>query len=574
MLRYLSIRRLAVIETLDVEFGPGLSILTGETGAGKSILVDAVDLLLGGRASADLVRTGADLAQVQAVIETHPGTEIVVRREVLANGRSRAFLDDTLVTTATLRDALGPHIDLHGQYDHHGLIAAAGHLDLLDRFAGLDGLRARVESAFRTYRAAQQAVDDSQLDERERTVRLELIRHQLGEIERVHPTPGEDDDLLSQRHVLANADRLDRLARELYLLLYEGDDAIIGRLAGAWKRLDDLRSLDPRFEIFSALRNTVAPALEDISLFVRDYITELDASPERLQQVEDRLAALERVKRKYGPSLDLVLQRREELLAAAASLDVTADRLAELQATLANAREGYLGLASELSEARRRRVDGFGRALVEELGQLAMEKARCELRLVSVRDLEDRWTERGVDAGELFLSANLGEEPRPLARIASGGERSRVLLAIKTLASVDAPGRTLVFDEVDAGIGGRAADAVGARLRALGSRFQVLAITHLPQVAAHGQAHYRVAKSVEQGRTLARVSLLSPEERVLELARMIGGASVTARVIDGAREMLASRDSGVPGSGDPGRAKGESERAKAKGKRSGADLSR
>jgi DNA repair protein RecN (Recombination protein N) len=470
MLRYLSIRRLAVIETLDVEFGPGLSILTGETGAGKSILVDAVDLLLGGRASADLVRTGADLAQVQAVIETHPGTEIVVRREVLANGRSRAFLDDTLVTTATLRDALGPHIDLHGQYDHHGLIAAAGHLDLLDRFAGLDGLRARVESAFRTYRAAQQAVDDSQLDERERTVRLELIRHQLGEIERVHPTPGEDDDLLSQRHVLANADRLDRLARELYLLLYEGDDAIIGRLAGAWKRLDDLRSLDPRFEIFSALRNTVAPALEDISLFVRDYITELDASPERLQQVEDRLAALERVKRKYGPSLDLVLQRREELLAAAASLDVTADRLAELQATLANAREGYLGLASELSEARRRRVDGFGRALVEELGQLAMEKARCELRLVSVRDLEDRWTERGVDAGELFLSANLGEEPRPLARIASGGERSRVLLAIKTLASVDAPGRTLVFDEVDAGIGGRAADAVGARLRALGSR--------------------------------------------------------------------------------------------------------
>lgn len=567
MLRYLGIRRLAVIEALDVEFGPGLNVLTGETGAGKSMVVDAVDLLLGGRASADLVRTGADAAQVQALVETSDGGEIVVRREVLANGRSRAFLDDTLVTTAALRETLAPHIDLHGQHDHQGLLGAASHLDLLDRYAGVDAQRAQVGAAFTALRQASRALEDSQLDERERTARLDLVRFQLGEIDRVHPERGEDDALSAERQVLANADRLERLAREAYLLLYEGDDAIIGRLAVVWRRLADLEALDQRFSPYADMRGAVSPALDEISLYLRDYVARLDSAPERLQQVEDRLAALERLKRKYGPSLDEVLTRREDLAASLTALDVTAERLATLQAEVDRTRARYLALATDLASERRKRVGQFGRALAEELGQLALEKARCELRLSSVAQDEGRWTARGTDTGELFLSTNPGEDPRPLTRVASGGELSRVLLAIKTVACTDAPGRTLVFDEVDAGIGGRAADAVGARLRALGRQFQVLVITHLPQVAAHGDAHYRIDKVVERGRTLAQVSRLSDEERVHELARMIGGASVTDRVVAGAREMLASRSGTFE-------AKGESERAKAKGKRSGAEVSR
>ncbi|MBP1605253.1 MAG: recN [Acidobacteria bacterium] len=563
MLRFLSIERLAVIDALEVEFAPGLNVVTGETGAGKSIVVEAVELLLGGRASADLVRTGEDHARIQAVLETPDGREVIVRREVSASGRSRAFVDGALVASGALRDVTGPLIDLHGQHEHQELLATTAHLALLDRYAGLEALRLQVSSAFDDMQRARTNLESSQLDDRERTARLDLLRFQLGEIERIGPKLGEDELLEAERQVLANADRVMRLASEAYDALYEGDAAALARLAVVWRKLDELASLDPRFAPFLAQRDPVQLPLTDLAHYLRGYAGDLDASPERLQQVEERLAALQRLKKRYGPRLEDVLSRRNSVVADIDALSASAERVAELEARLATARAAYLDVARELSAQRRREAAGFTRALTRNLAELAMEHAVCEFRFAGSGEGEGRWAASGVDTAELLLSANPGEEPRPLARIASGGELSRVTLALKTLASIDAPGKTLIFDEIDAGIGGRTADVVGQRLRGLGERVQVLCITHLPQVAAHGHVHFCVSKTVRNGRTVTAMGPVAAEARVEELARMIGGADVTDRVRQSAREMLTRR------SESEDKAKGESERAKAKGRRSG-----
>jgi DNA repair protein RecN (Recombination protein N) len=553
MLRFLSIARLAIIDSVELELRPGLTVLTGETGAGKSIIVGAVDLLLGGRASADLVRTGAESAQIQAVIEAPDGREVLVRRELTASGRSRAFIDGTLVTTAALRDAMAPLVDLHGQHDHQTLLDPASHLDLLDEFAALGAERRAVASAFEAWRQSRDALASCQMDERERAARLELAAFQLSEIDRVGPQPGEDEELAETRRVLANADRLHRLCQEAYDELYEGDGAVLERLGRVWKRVAELAALDRQFEAALATRDAVLPQLQDLAWQLRDRATHLDASPERLQQVEDRLAALERLKRRYGPTLQDVITRRAGLVAERETLSMSGERAAELEAEVARRRAHYLEVAGRLSDARRAAAPRLARRLEAELAELAMAAVRCEVRFEPAGLPEGRWLPSGVDAVELYLSANPGEALRPLARIASGGELSRVMLALKTLVSTDAPGKTLVFDEVDAGIGGRAADAVGARLRQLGERFQVLCITHLPQVAAYAHHHYCITKTVRHGRTITLVDALTPERRIHEIARMMGGSTASAKVLEGARELLASRAKGEQ------IAKGESE---------------
>jgi DNA repair protein RecN (Recombination protein N) len=565
MLRYLNIQRLAVIEALDLEFGPGLTVLTGETGTGKSIVVEAVDLLLGGRASADLVRTGAECGQVQAILEDPEGGEVVVRREISAGGRSRAFLDGNLVTTAQLREAIGPLVDLHGQHDHQALLSPEHHLRLLDSYAGLQTHAADVARAFEELREATRALEGTQIDERERAARTELLSFQLGEIDRVAPHSGEDEALAAERGILASADRLQRQAAEAYLRLYEADTSVMGELEQVWRRLAELAALDSRFEPYLAWRESLRPQLEDLALFLRSYAGSLDTSPERLQAVEDRLASLARLKKRYGPALEDVFQRQQALRAELASLNVSDARVGELQRAVCATRGAFMERATRLSDLRRAAAATLSQALEAELAELAMERARCDVRFQPTRSAE-RATARGIDDAEFFLAANPGEAARPLARIASGGELSRVMLALKTLATIDAPGKTLVFDEVDAGIGGRAADMVGKRLRQLGTRFQVLCITHLPQVAAHADAHYRVVKHLEAERTVATVSRLQAGERARELARMIAGTESSDRVLAGAREMIATRAKGE------GQAKGESERAKPKGRRSGQEI--
>jgi DNA repair protein RecN (Recombination protein N) len=563
MLRYLSIQNLAVIEEVQVEFDAGLSVLTGETGAGKSILVEAVGLLLGGRASPELVRTGEESATVQALFDAEDGTELLVRREVTAQGRSRAFVNGALVTAGALRDLGARLVDLHGQHEHQALLDPETHLDLLDRFAGLDGRRRDVAAAFAALQSARVALEQLSELSRQRASRLELIEFQLAELDRVNPREGEDEELSALRTLLSSAERVRRLADESYAILYDRDDAVLAGLGQVWRRVGELAALDARFAPYVEARDGVKSQLEDLAEFLRGYAASIDASPARLQEVEDRLAALERLKRKHGPTLADVVARHRSLRGEMGSLDSVGERLAEAEAECERRTRVYLDAARALSEERRRAAARFSKAIVTQLRDLAMEHTRFDVRFLDGwPPPPERWSERGIDVGEFYVSPNPGEELRPLARIVSGGEMSRIMLGIKSLASIDAAGKTLVFDEVDSGIGGRVADAVGTKLQALGRSFQVLCITHLPQIAACGQRHYRIAKSVERGRTLTVVDRLDRQGREVELARMLGGLQVTEATRITAREMLGRRQGESEAI-----AKGESERSKAKASR-------
>ncbi len=556
MIRYLAIRNLAVIESVAVEFEPSFNILTGETGAGKSILVEAVGLLLGGRATQDLLRTGEEIATVEAIFEDEHGAEIVVRREITNQGRSRAFINGALATAAALKDLANRLVELHGQHEHQQLLDPAQHLTVLDDWAGLVSSREETAAAFARVAQARRQIDRLRMDDRERAARLELVEFQLNELTRAGLVAGEDEALANDRQLLRSADRIERLCREGYADLYEAEGAALANLDRVWKRVGELATLDSRFAPYMDGRDEIKAQLEDLAVTLRDFAESIDASPGRLQEVEDRLATLERLKRKHGPTLDDVIERRDALAAEHAALADGSSSLADLEHELAEAASDYIARARQLSDRRRKAAAELGRALESELAVLAMERARFDVR-VSTNDEESQWSERGIDAVEFFMSANLGEEPRPLARIVSGGELSRVMLALKTLAATRHPAgtgaRTLVFDEVDAGIGGRVATVVGEKLASLGERFQVLCITHLPQIAAAGRTHFMIEKQVRGRRTVTTVARLDREARIEELARMMGGANVGEQARAGALELL-----------DRAGAKGEAT-AKAKG---------
>jgi DNA repair protein RecN (Recombination protein N) len=565
MLRYLRIRNLAVIEDVQVEFDAGLNVLTGETGAGKSILVEAVGLLLGGRASSDLVRTGEELAEVDALFAAGD-EELVLRREVTAQGRSRAFINGTLATAGTLRSYSERLIELHGQHEHQVLMDPDSHLSLLDAYAALEGVRASVGEAFAHVQEVRAQLDALQLDERQKAARIDLLTFQRDEIARAQIRPGEDDELAATRQVLANAEKLQRLSSEAYAALYESDGAVLAALTGIWRRVGELAALDARVAPYLESRDAIKSQLEDLAFFLRGYAGEIDASPARLQEVDDRVVLLDRLKRKYGPALSDVIAHGESCAQELTSLERLDERAAQARSWLADAGAQYLVRAGELSEARRAAAGRFAAALEASLGELAMTRTRFAVRFNEGSTGEAGWTAGGVDRAEFLVSPNPGEELRPLARIASGGELSRVMLALRSLAVSSNGARTLIFDEVDAGIGGRAADDVGRKLQGLGEDAQVLCITHLPQIAACGATHFRVTKDVRNGRTLTAVARLSRRDREEELARMMAGGAVSASILASASELLANRTARAIGESEE-QAKGESERRKAKGRK-------
>ncbi|MFN8094270.1 MAG: DNA repair protein RecN [Vicinamibacteria bacterium] len=555
MLKFLRINNIALIPSLEVELGPGLVLLTGETGAGKSIVIDALSLLLGERASPELIRTGEDRAVVEAVLETAgasellderglptDGDEIVIRREIQATGKGRATVNGALVPVSLLRD-LAPHVAvIHGQHEPQGLLDPATHLDVLDHFAGLDSGRS-IGEFFRDLRAADQAVEKHRGDRREAERRREMLEYQASEIEKAGLAPGEEEALRVEKARQANAGRLAALSGESYALLYDDEEAVLGRLAQVYKRVDELAEIDPDFRPFAEGRREILAPLEDLALRLRDYQERLEVSPGRLDEIESRLAVLDRLKKKYGATVDDVIAFGERCRRELESLGTPEEQerlLVERRDRLAGL---YLDRARALSKKRRAAAVELRKRVQAELGQLAMEKTRFDVAFEPA-DAEaaaadaSLWTDRGLERAEFLLSPNPGEDLRPLAKIASGGELSRLMLAIKSVIGRDAPGLTLVFDEVDSGIGGRVAEVVGRKLKAVSARCQVLCVTHLPQIAALADQHLSVRKQVAKGRTVTLVERLDDDTRVEEVARMLGGETITATARDHAREML------------------------------------
>jgi DNA repair protein RecN (Recombination protein N) len=554
MLKLLKISNIALVTQAELELGPGLTLLTGETGAGKSILVDALGLVLGARASSDLIRTGAERAVVEAVVESEGARdalerlglpadedEIIVRREVHASGKGRTTVNGALVPAGVLRELARHLAVIHGQHEPQGLLDPDSHLDVVDGHAALDG--AAVAEAHARLRQVEAELDALRRDRREAERRREMLEYQAAEIDKAGLRRGEEEQLRAEKAVQANAGKLAALSSEAYALLYEEDGAALARLRQAYRKIEELSGIDRRFQAHLEGRETVLAQLDELALFLRDYQEGLQVVPGRLDEIEGRLALLERLKRKYGASEDEVLafaERCHEELRRLASPEETQRALEQERAALA---AQYLERATILSRKRRTAAKDLEKKVEAELALLAMEKTRFRVRFdpdIPSGDAADTsgWTARGLENAEFLLSPNPGEELRPLARIASGGELSRILLALKSVATLDAAGQTMVFDEVDAGIGGRVAEVVGRKLRTMAERHQVVCVTHLPQIASLADTHYVVRKRVDRGRTLTELERVEDGERVEEVARMLGGKTVTDTARKHAREMV------------------------------------
>jgi DNA repair protein RecN (Recombination protein N) len=561
MLLELRAENYAVIDHAIAVFGPGLNLLTGETGAGKSILVDALALLMGDKASSDIVRHGAEKAVVACVFETTPGSdaileengidpqggEVILRREVLATGKGRVFVNNQPATVGVLRQ-LAPELALvHSQSETGGDFDEAQQRGLLDRYAGLSA--EAVSTAYAKWREVQARLKALEQDEQDRLRALDLWTFQYKEIDSGRPVAGEDDALTAERRVLANSEKLLAASLAAYDLLYDGANSAETALVGALKHLEELARYDARFA--EPVQQIIAAraSVEDVSATARDYAEGIQASPERLEEIEDRLAALDRLKRKYGATLAEVVAYGEQVAAKIADIENRDELVKELRLELAQAEDGYRVAARALTADRRAAGAKLGASAEKQINDLAM-KVRFEV-LVTPREEQTAWASHGWDAVECRIATNAGEPMKPLDEVASGGEMSRVLLALKVSVEegANAKGRrktpvprTLVFDEIDIGIGGRAAEAVGQKLKALSRTQQVLCVTHLPQVAAFADQHFLIEKKEKQARTSTSVRLLTTTERAEELARMISGATVTETSRAHAEQMLrASR---------------------------------
>jgi DNA repair protein RecN (Recombination protein N) len=554
MIKWFKISNIALAASVEMEFGEGLTLLTGETGAGKSILVDALGLLLGGRASPDLIRSGEEHAVVEGLLETPEaramleghglpveGDEIIVRRELHVSGKGKATVNGALVPVGVLRELGGRLVTIHGQHEPQGLLDPGAHRGLVDRHAGLS--TAELAGLYRRLREIDTELDTLRRDRRDWERRREMLEFQAGEIEQAALRPGEEEALRQEKKVQANAGRLSTLAAEAYSLLYEDEAAALGRLSQVYKRIDELASIDARFAEFATGRAGVVAPLEDLSYFLRDYRETLQLTPGRLDEIEARLALLERLKKKYGASVEEVLAFGARCRAELGPTGSADEREQALSVERSQVAASYFERASELSRKRRAAAKDLQKKVETELAQLAMERTRFRVQFdpdIPPADATDTscWGERGLEDAEFLLSPNPGEDPRPLARIASGGELSRILLALNAASGLEAVGKTLVFDEVDAGIGGRVAEVVGRKLRAIAGRHQVLCVTHLPQIAALAEAHFVVTKRALKNRTVAEVQSLQADARVEEVARMLGGETITDAARRHAREMV------------------------------------
>ncbi len=545
MLVELTVENYAVVDRLRVRFHAGLNLLTGETGSGKSIVVDALGLLLGGRASAEMIRSGEERARVAGIFDVRDSTklravlepagfeiedgELLIEREVLAGGKSRAFVASRPATVALLKD-LAPHLgDIHGQHDQQLLFSAETQRDMLDAFAGAQKLLAETGETYRAMRQVESELAEMERGEQEKLRLVDLWQFQRREIESLRLQSGEDTALENERRVLQNLGRILETAGAAYAALYESPESatVLAKLAA--KKLDELARIDAAL---GEIRETLKPAeiaLTEASYALRDYLSSLEANPGRLEEIETRLEAIDKAKRKYGATVDDVLGYLAQV-----TRDIDAVEHAGECAKLSSQ---YDVLAASLSARRKEAAAKLGKRVEAELAALAMERAVFQIAVNAAEA-----SVSGKDAVEFLVSPNLGEEPKAIEKIASGGEISRIALALKTCLGPPArgsgSGRTLVFDEVDAGIGGGVAEGVGRRLKKLAAANQVLCVTHLAQIACFADHHYVVEKREQKGRTMATVAELDAEARTREIGRMLSGHKLTSEALKHAERLI------------------------------------
>jgi DNA repair protein RecN (Recombination protein N) len=548
LLRELQILNLAIIEKLHVEFHGGLNILTGETGAGKSIIIDAVNLILGGRASSDLIRSGADDASVEAIFDlsSRPALieslakagvecdgELLVRRVVSRSGKNRVFIGGGLATTSMLSEISRSLINIYGQHESQTLLKTDNHLRLLDAFSGALALREKFSARYDEYQKGRSELEALEQGEREAARRLDLLSFQSNEIAEARLHPGEEEELAEERVRLAHGEKLLGASQQAFDALYGGDRALLGSLRRVISSISELGAIDHALAPVADTLEAAYAHIEDASLTLRDYAAGVEAEPGRLEELDDRIDAINRLKRKYGNDIAEILAYQQEIDGELAALSGREETRDELVARIAALKEELAALGAQLSTLRREGALKLKAGMERELAELAMTHAVFETSLEPSPEARAY----GFERAEFLFSPNPGEPPKPLAKIASGGELSRLMLALKQLhPESDVP--TLIFDEVDTGIGGATSALVGVKLKRVATSQQVLAITHHPQVAAFADQHLRVEKKVREGRTATAVERLEGEARVAEVARMLAGARVTEKTLEHAREMI------------------------------------
>jgi DNA repair protein RecN (Recombination protein N) len=551
MLESLHIQNYALIDDIELEFGPGFNVLTGETGAGKSIIVGALNLVLGARASAEGVRDGADRARVDAVFrigapardlaaalqESDIALEdgvLILSRVVTPDGRSRAYAGGVPVPLAVLAAIGDELVDLHGQHEHQSLLKPARQLDLLDGFAGAQQAAGAVAAAVSALRDVERDLAALEVDDRERARRVEFLQHEVREIETAGLHPGEEEESRERRDLLTNAERIFELSSRAYATLHERDEgAVVDALDAASGEVEELARINNRFTSLAERLAEAREKIEDVAAELREFTTEIEFDPQELEDINARLTLISALKRKYGESIAAVLAYGERAREEVAAFEQRDERLAQLKRQRGALFEEGRRLAGELSEQRKKAARALDKQIAAALAELGMKGGRFETRFEC-----GELCATGIDRVEFLLAANPGEPLKPLRHVASGGEISRVMLALKSVFAKADTIPTLIFDEIDAGVGGAVANKVAAKLAELAGSHQTICISHLPQIAAAAQTHFHVAKETQKKRTVTSVARIADEDRVRELARLLDG-SVSAVSIEHARSLLA-----------------------------------
>ncbi len=564
MLKSIFIKNYALIEEISVEFSSGLTIITGETGAGKSIFIDALGLLLGERASTEMIRTGAEKAIVEGVFdvssvkriteilranETDSSDELIVRREVTSKATSRCFVNDSPVNVSVLKAIGDALVDLHGQHEHQSLLRAETHIDFLDAFGGYEK---EIEQYTSTYRLLVELTGKKRtLQEQENQLKAKksLYEFQIKEIDAVDPKENEEEELESELKILENSEKLSELTNGIYSLLYEAESSVRDSLTKARKMMDQLADIDAQFSNSVEETKSAEIIVEEISKFVQNYNSRIEFNPERLEEIRERLGALSLLKKKYGGTIESLLEFRKKIGEEFKFAENFEEEISKLEKEIKTQRTISGEKAGILTQKRKDAAKKLEKAIISSIGELGIAKAKFETAItqqtgaensasVSINGKYFESSSTGIDSVEFFMSTNAGEEAKPLAKVASGGEVSRIMLALKSALAKSDKTPLLIFDEIDTGVSGRIGQAVGLSLKNLAKHHQVIAITHLPQIAALADAHFAIAKTETNKRTSTQLAKLEKDERVKEVAKLLSGETITEAGLKSARELM------------------------------------